>query len=89
MKFTRLAAVAALVKSGRMAALAKPADINDWGVRKGILFTPYHEAHFRQLLVDAGFEISFHAVTGNCCDVIARKPLNALPHSLPAAPRTI
>ena len=63
--------------------------INNWGVRKGILFTPYHETHFRQMLVDAGFEISSQTVTGNCCDIIARKPLDATPHSSPAAQRPV
>jgi ubiquinone/menaquinone biosynthesis C-methylase UbiE len=48
--------------------------INRWGIRKGILFTPYEEADVRRRLVAAGFEIVSEAVRGNCYEVLARKP---------------
>lgn len=49
--------------------------INDWGIRKGILFTPYEQNSIRQRIVSAGFEIDFEEVSGNCYNVRARKPL--------------
>jgi len=48
--------------------------INRWGVRKGILYTPYERDDIRQRIVDAGFEIVNERVGGNCYDVLARKP---------------
>src|SRR5437868_7637290 len=48
--------------------------IDDWGIRKGILYTPYHREEVRQRLTAAGFELVSERVTGNCYDVIARKP---------------
>jgi ubiquinone/menaquinone biosynthesis C-methylase UbiE len=51
--------------------------INAWGIRKGILFTPYDQQSIRQKIVDAGFEIEFETVSGNCYNVRSRKPLPA------------
>lgn len=48
--------------------------INRWGVRKGILYTPYERDDIRQRIVNAGFEIGFEEVSGNCYNVRARKP---------------
>ncbi len=48
--------------------------INRWGIRKGILYTPYEQQDVRQRLVNAGFEITFEEVSGNCYNVRARKP---------------
>jgi hypothetical protein len=47
--------------------------INDWGIRKGILYTPYHQADLRQRVLDAGFEIVADYRAGNCYNVLARK----------------
>jgi len=49
--------------------------INAWGIRKGILVTPYDETVFRNLLVDTGFELISDVVKGNCLEVVARKPV--------------
>ena len=48
--------------------------INRWGIRKGILYTPYDQQDVRQRLVNAGFEIVSEEVSGNCYNVRARKP---------------
>jgi ubiquinone/menaquinone biosynthesis C-methylase UbiE len=48
--------------------------INDWGARKGILVTPYEKDDIRARLVAAGFEVVREEVSGNCYNVLARKP---------------
>jgi ubiquinone/menaquinone biosynthesis C-methylase UbiE len=48
--------------------------INRWGIRKGILVTPYEQASIRAKVAAAGFEIVNEAVSGNCYNVMARKP---------------
>jgi ubiquinone/menaquinone biosynthesis C-methylase UbiE len=48
--------------------------INRWGVRKGILYTPYEKSDIRQRVVNAGFEILFEEVSGNCYNLRARHP---------------
>jgi ubiquinone/menaquinone biosynthesis C-methylase UbiE len=50
------------------------ARINRWGMRKGILYTPYEQADIRRRLLDAGYRIETEAVSGNCYNVLARKP---------------
>jgi ubiquinone/menaquinone biosynthesis C-methylase UbiE len=51
--------------------------INEWGIRKGILYTPYEQGDVRQRLLDAGFEILSEQVSGNCYNVKARRPVRA------------
>lgn len=48
--------------------------INRWGIRKGILYTPYEREDIRQRILDAGFEMISENVSGNCYNVLARKP---------------
>lgn len=48
--------------------------INDWGKRKGILFTPYLREDIRKRFVDAGFEIAQEFESGNTYNVLCRKP---------------
>jgi ubiquinone/menaquinone biosynthesis C-methylase UbiE len=48
--------------------------INRWGMRKGILYTPYERNDIRQRIIAAGFEIVTEGVSGNCYNVLARKP---------------
>jgi len=50
--------------------------INDWGIRKGILYTPYKHADFRERILRAGFLIRSDEITGNCCNVLAIKPID-------------
>jgi ubiquinone/menaquinone biosynthesis C-methylase UbiE len=48
--------------------------INRWGIRKGILYTPYHPDEIREHILNAGFDVASERVSGNCYDVLARKP---------------
>lgn len=48
--------------------------INDWGIRKGILYTPYEQADIRARFVAAGFQIAREEVSGNCLNLLAIKP---------------
>ncbi len=47
--------------------------INDWGMRKGILYTPYEPSDMRRRVLNAGFEVVAAKLSGNCYDVTARK----------------
>lgn len=47
--------------------------INRWGMRKGILYTPYREEDIRERLLKAGYEIVSESVDGNCYNVLARR----------------
>jgi ubiquinone/menaquinone biosynthesis C-methylase UbiE len=49
--------------------------INQWGMRKGILYTPYEQADVRQRFLDMGFELVKEQVSGNCYNLLARKPV--------------
>lgn len=51
--------------------------INDWGIRKGILYSPFEEGVIRRKVLDAGFEIAEEFKAGNTWNVIARKPAPA------------
>lgn len=48
--------------------------INLWGIRKGILVSPFEQATIRAHLLDAHFEIISEKISGNCYYVCARKP---------------
>lgn len=48
--------------------------INDWGIRKGILYSPFHAEVIRQKLIDAGYEVASDFKAGNTYNVVARKP---------------
>ena len=47
--------------------------INAWGIRKGILYTPYREPDICRRITEAGFEISHKVVVGNCLNILASK----------------
>ncbi len=51
--------------------------INDWGIRKGILYSPFKKEVIEQKMRDAGYEIASEFTAGNTWNVIARKPLQA------------
>lgn len=51
--------------------------INDWGIRKGILYSPFEEDEIRQKMLNAGFEVAKEFKSGNTWNVIARKPAHA------------
>jgi ubiquinone/menaquinone biosynthesis C-methylase UbiE len=72
-----LAANALLYPRGQ-GVLAKVATrINDWGMKKGILYRPYHAQEVRELLLAAGFEVVSDQVSGNCLNILVRRPPNA------------
>lgn len=48
--------------------------INTWGMKKGILYKPYHREDIRKRIQQAGFHIEYEQVTGNTYNVLARKP---------------
>ena len=48
--------------------------INRWGMRKGILHTPYRVEEIRRRFLDAGFQIVSETVSGNCYNLLARRP---------------
>lgn len=48
--------------------------INRWGMKKGILYTPYAQDDIRQRVLAAGFELVTEQVSGNCYNILARKP---------------
>lgn len=48
--------------------------INDWGIKKGILYTPYHQDDVRARFVGAGFDVVSDKVSGNCYNILVRKP---------------
>lgn len=47
--------------------------INRWGIKKGILYTPYKQDDIRQRVLDAGFELVAETISGNCYNILARK----------------
>lgn len=48
--------------------------INRWGMHKGILHTPYAMVDIRARFAQAGFEPASEQVSGNCYNVLLRKP---------------
>ena len=49
--------------------------INDWGIRKGILYSPFEQDNIHQIMLSAGFDVVKQFKAGNTWNVIARKPL--------------
>lgn len=47
--------------------------INNWGIRKGILYTPYEQAAIRQKIVNSGFKVLSETVSGNCYNILCCK----------------
>jgi ubiquinone/menaquinone biosynthesis C-methylase UbiE len=47
--------------------------IDRWGIRKGILVTPYEQDDIRRRIVAAGFEVRRESVTGNTYNVVATR----------------
>lgn len=51
--------------------------INDWGMRKGILYRPYRAEEVTGLMRQSGFEIVSSHTSGNCLNLVARRPVAA------------
>lgn len=47
--------------------------INNWGIKKGILITPYVESDIKKKIEDAGFKIKDDFVSGNTYNIVAEK----------------
>ena len=47
--------------------------LDAWGMRKGILHTPYERDEIRRRIVESGFNPVREGQSGNCYDVLARK----------------
>lgn len=45
--------------------------LDAWGMRKGILYKPFHLEDVRQRIAAAGFDFETETVAGNCVDVLA------------------
>lgn len=50
--------------------------IDDWGIRKGILYTPYELEDIRARIEAVGFTVSFEEVSGNTYNVMATKAVD-------------
>jgi ubiquinone/menaquinone biosynthesis C-methylase UbiE len=48
--------------------------INDWGMRKGILYSPFEEDDIRRRMLAIGYEVSREFKSGNTWNVVVRKP---------------
>lgn len=48
--------------------------INRWGIKKGILYTTYHQEDIRGRILMAGYQIVGEEVAGNCYNVLASRP---------------
>jgi ubiquinone/menaquinone biosynthesis C-methylase UbiE len=48
--------------------------INQWGMKKGILYTPYQREDIRERFLQAGFEIVSERKSGNSLNVLLQKP---------------
>ena len=47
--------------------------IDDWGIKKGILYTPYEQEDIKRRLENAGFEVVFEQVSGNTYNVKVKR----------------
>ena len=47
--------------------------INTWGMKKGILFTPYEKSDIQTRLLKCGFEIVEEKVSGNAYNILVKK----------------
>lgn len=47
--------------------------INDWGMRKGILFRPYEEDDVLRRIAGAGLEVTSTRLRGNALEILAQK----------------
>jgi ubiquinone/menaquinone biosynthesis C-methylase UbiE len=70
----KLAANVLLFPRGPQPLRAIAERIDRWGIRKGILVTPYDQDDIRRRIVAAGFVIDRESVSGNTYSVVARRP---------------
>ena len=69
-----LAANVLLYPRGRWPLKAIAERINRWGIQKGILYTPYEQGDILRRFLDVGFDLVSDGVSGNCYNLLVRKP---------------
>lgn len=47
--------------------------LDDWGIRKGILYTPFQAEEVRARVAQAGLDVVRERISGNCLDIVARR----------------
>jgi ubiquinone/menaquinone biosynthesis C-methylase UbiE len=62
-----------LYPRGRWPLRAIADRLDRWGMRKGILYTPYDRDDIRARVVRAGFSVVTEMTSGNCYDVLVRR----------------
>lgn len=73
----RLAANVLLHPRGRWPLRPLADRINRWGIRKGILYTPYDRDDIRRRFEAAGLAVEHETVSGNCLEIILSRPAAA------------
>ncbi len=51
--------------------------INNWGMKKGILYTPYEQEDLKNRITKAGFEVVEEKISGNAYNLLVKKPNTA------------
>lgn len=60
-------------RSGGLFCKVMSQRINQWGMNKGVLFTPYERDDIRSRFIKVGFIIELEKVMGNCYMIVVRK----------------
>ena len=47
--------------------------IDDWGIRKGILYSPFNPKEVRARVAEAGLDVVREQISGNCLDLVAHR----------------
>lgn len=53
------------------------AKINKWGIKKGILFSPFEHQDLCERVQKSGFVIEENQISGNACNLLVKKPLQS------------
>ncbi|MFN8065243.1 MAG: methyltransferase domain-containing protein [Vicinamibacterales bacterium] len=48
--------------------------LDEWGIRKGILFTPYEQEDVLRRVAAAGLDVRSTTISGNCLELLASRP---------------
>lgn len=54
--------------------------INKWGIKKGILYTPYELDEIKNKFINSGFLVESELVSGNCYNILVKKPASMNHH---------
>lgn len=69
-----LALNALLYPTGRWPLRQIAQRINRWGMRKGILYSPFNPEYIRERVTNQGFVVTTEQHLGNCLNLLVRKP---------------